>query len=98
MLTLALALSGVPDLLFGGAARDTAGSLAFRGGFFTSGALQLLTFFLVLYVLGIHSLTLIPAYFSTIFFNPYRGNLLLVSHPRHRLRDGGRFRVRIWGD
>ena len=69
-LTLTLTFDQFLDFALGGASRDSGGALGFGSGLPTRYALQLLAFFSVFYVLCIHSSTLIPANFSTIFFNP----------------------------
>src|SRR6185312_16349228 len=76
-LALPLAFGQFPNLLLVGAARHTGRALCLRRRFLSRHALQLLTFLSILNVFCVHSSTLIPAYFSTIFFNPNPGKLIV---------------------
>src|SRR5262249_40712005 len=82
-LTLTLTLRLVTDLLFCGSASHGSGALGLGSGLFAGGALQLLTFDFVGYILRIHQFRFSPAYFSTSFFNPIPGKftVILASSP-----------------
>src|SRR5262245_23364620 len=82
-LTLTLTLRLVTDLLFCGSASHGSGALGLGSGLFAGGALQLLAFDFVGYILRIHQFRFSPAYFSTSFFNPIPGKftVILASSP-----------------
>src|ERR1035438_9011451 len=80
---LALALGLVADLLLFAPAGHTRGAFRLGSRLLARRALQLLAFNGVGDVLRIHQFLFNPAYFSTNFFNPYRGKLtvILASSP-----------------